>query len=412
MKSINPFSRWQKCGRPSGRSRLTTAVKKLKETGEEFIDLRPGDPGLYFTNPSLSNILVRAAKDERWNRYPKSTNFQNRCKEAIAHFEKKERGVNCSSEDIIITNGAAAALNVLHFGLLDDGDLVSAFDPSHYFTGPVSYFPYLGAKALPCRSIEAKNWEPDIDDLRAKVSDKTKAIFVNNPNNPTGAVYSEKTLKKILDFAGENNVLVISDEIYGLIAFDGIHPKSIATIANDVPVIVLSGMSKFFIVPGWRVGYMCFHDPLGRIVKIVDTIKKVAGLYGFQDKSIPTPILAAAAEAFEGDFDDGKRIVRQLQINRDSLLKRINGISGLSCSKPMGALYAFPRVHEIGETWETDDDFLVQLLEEERVAFKPGSLYGKLGYGHFRTTLLPKREIFSDVCDKLERFMTRHSAEK
>lgn len=144
--------------------------------------------------------------------------LENDVKDAIANFEKHNRRIDCNRENIILTGGVAPALCAVHYALLDKGDEVISFDPAHYLGFPTSYWTYFNAKVVACRSIEREGWIPDIDDLREKINTRTKAIFLNNPNNPTGAIYDEKTLKSIVNIAGEHDFLLIGDEIYSLSA--------------------------------------------------------------------------------------------------------------------------------------------------------------------------------------------------
>jgi len=230
-----------------------------------------------------------------------------------------------------------------------------------------------------------------------------------NPNNPTGAVYSERALKEIVNIAGENDLPIISDEIYGLITFDGIVAKPTAEVAKDVPVIALSGMSKIFMRTGWRVGYICFHDPEGKISELSRVIKRVAGLYGHGITTMPTSILFAATKAFQGSIDAGIEMTKKLQVNRDITMKHIQEIEGVTCVKPKGTLYCFPKVHEIGKTWKTDEEFMLDLLKDKDVLFNRGSGYGDSGFGHFRLLLLPDQTIIDDALNRLEHFLQQHS---
>lgn len=361
-----------------------------------------------FENPFLSKYLIQTAR-ERWNMYPDNSDWENRLKEAVANFERRERHLESTPEDIVPCPGCAGAFNVLHHALLDPGDEVVISDPSHYLTGPTSYWSYFSARPVAYRCKEEDDWEPDLDDLRAKLSSKTKALFINNPNNPTGAVYDENLLRRIVDIAGEHDLPIISDEIYGLITYDGLKATSVATVSGDVPTITVSGFSKFFMGPGWRVGYMLFHDPSGKIKTLEETIKKVAHVYGFSTDGMATPILVAATRVYENEhaYRPGRKMTKRLQVRRDFTWKRLNEIQGISCVKPRGAFFAFAHVQGIGEIWKHDEDFLISLLNEEQVAFDAGSWYGECGFAHFRVVFLQDLKVLEKAFDKLERFMKK-----
>lgn len=405
--TIEPSSRWKKIPAESIFNTKLSAIKAEREkTGRSVLEFVEGDPVLFgHTNQPLSDFLVEAAK-EGWHMYPAKTNWRRELTEAISHFERKYRNVYFPPEDVILAPGVAGCFQVLHYTLLDVGDEILAIEPTHYLTGPTSYWHYFSSKVVTCSSEEAKNWDPNLEELRSKITAKTKGIVVVNPNNPTGAIYSHEALKGIIDIAGEYELPIIADEIYGLIAFDDAKVQSMAALAKDVPVIVLNGMSKFFMRAGWRVGYMGFHDPQEKISKVAKVAKKVANLYGHTTSALPTPILVAATRAYRASDDAGKEMVKCLQVCRDFTWKRLNEIEGISCVKPKGALYAFPRIRAVGKNWKTDEDFVLDLLKEEGIMFPPGSIYGRSGVKHFRTLLLPKLETLENVYDKLERFMT------
>ncbi|NIN52485.1 MAG: aminotransferase class I/II-fold pyridoxal phosphate-dependent enzyme [Nitrososphaeria archaeon] len=408
---IRPSSRWSKGVGAMARaaSPLTALKREFKQKGEEIIDLQAGDPVIWgHINQPLSESLLQAV-EEGSHMYPGSTDWFGRLREAISSFERVERGIDCSPKDVILTPGCAAAFNVLHYTLLDRGDEVVCFEPYHYLAAPTSYFSYFGARVVSCLTDESKDWEPDLDELRSRVTDKAKAIFVNSPNNPTGAVYRERLLRDIADIAGEHDLPIISDEIYGLITYDGVEAESTAAVAGDVPVMAISGMSKFFVRPGWRLGYIIFHDPQEKIAEIQDTMRRVATAYGHMTSCIPTPILAAAARIYKGSIETGREMVEELQVRRDFTFKRLNEIEGMSCTKPQGALYAFPRLEEYGEVWKTEEDLLSDLLREEKIALDTGSWYGKSGKWHFRTLILPEVPILEDAYNRLEMFLKRHT---
>jgi aspartate/methionine/tyrosine aminotransferase len=400
--------------REKARDAFRNAIAERRAAGKDVVSLEEGDPPHWgFTNQALSDYLVQAAT-EGWHMYPYSTSWEKDLRAAIAEFEKKYRGGKYSLENMALAPGLASALAVLHYALLDQGDEVVAPDPSHYLTGPTRYWPYLGAKVIQYRTVEDEDWKPDLDDMKNRITNRTKAIFVNSPNNPTGAVYDEKMLRKIINIAAQYNIPLISDEIYGLITYDGVKSPSMPTLSKDVPVIMLSGMSKFFMRTGWRVGYLCIHDPTGTMAEVTKVIRKVATMYGHGSTCIPTPILVAATRVYmhavERGLPETDRMIQELESRRNYTMKRFSEISSISCRNPKGALYAFPRINGIGKTWKTDQDFMLDLLKEEGVLMDTGSAYGNLGESHVRTLLLPKMEILEKVYNKLEEFLKKRGA--
>ena len=387
--------------------KLRALKKEMADLGVDVLSLGAGDPSMHgFENKPLSSALVRAAK-EGWNMYPYSTPFEDELKKAVANFEKRERNVEYSSEDIILTPGVAGAFQVLHYTLLDPSDEVLTFEPGHYLTGPSTYMYVFESKVVPCRTIEEKDWEPDLEEMRSKMSNKTKVIVISNPNNPTGAVYNEKILKEIVDVAGEYDVPIVSDEIYGLLTFET-KAISLAEVAKEVPIIVLSGMSKIFQRTGWRLGYIAFHDPDNKMMELTRTAKRVAKLYGHATTCIPTPILFAAIHAFKGSTKSAKTMVEQLKPRRDYTWKRLNEIDGVTCTKPQGGFYAFPHIPQISQKWKSDEHFAQELLKQEKLMLPfVGSIFGKSGIAHMRVIFLPQIQTIQEGLRRLERFITQ-----
>jgi len=403
---VKPSSRWKDLPEPTEFQIKSSFIKtKKKKAGEEIIDFTEGDPVIFgHINQSLSDRLVEAAEGG-WHMYPEQSPWRDELRKAISSFERRYRNIEYDPNNIIIGPGVAGCFQILHYSLLEPGDEMVVIEPAHYLLGPTSYWHYFQSRVLTSPCSEEEGWEPVVEDLRSKISSKTKGIVIVNPNNHTGAIYSERALKEIVSIAGENDLPVISDEIYGLITFDGIVAKPTAEIAKDVPVIALNGMSKIFMRTGWRVGYICFHDPEGKISELSRVSRRVAGLYGHGLTAMSTPILYAATKAFQGSIEAGVDMIKKLEARRDQTMKRIQEIEGLTCVKPKGSLYCFPKVHKIGKAWKTDEDFMLDLLQEENVIFNLGSQYGISGFGHFRLLLLPEKNIMDDALNRLENFL-------
>ncbi|NIM44736.1 MAG: aminotransferase class I/II-fold pyridoxal phosphate-dependent enzyme [Nitrososphaeria archaeon] len=426
---VKPSSRWKNIPlQPTVWTRFRSIKEELERKGKRVIGLYDGDVVLFgHSNPPLSEILAQAAW-EGWHMYPSSTTWQSQLRETIAEFERSYRGVKYKVEDVILTPGVSGCYRLLHNTLLDPGDELLALEPAHYLWGPSSYMYCFDSKIVTSGCDEANDWEPDLDELRAAMSEKTKGIILDHPNNPTGAIHSDNALKQIVSIAGEYDIPIISDEIYGLITYDGAEAKSMPTLAGDVPVIVLSSMSKRFMKPGWRVGYMCLHDPQGKMEEYSKILRKVALIYGHATSNIATPILVAATRAFrrslaglqsefrdvggvestETDFEE-REMLRNLQRRRDFTWRRLNEIEEVRCTKPKASLYAFPHVEAIDDSWKTTEEFILELLKEEGIMFAPGNLFGKSGVGHFRTLLTPNLEILEEAYNRLEGFLKRHT---
>jgi aspartate/methionine/tyrosine aminotransferase len=396
-------------------------IQKYERAGKRWFRITGADmPLTGHRNHALTTSLIQVVQ-EGWDYYVSETNWIQEYLEAVCHFEKKHEGVAYSSDDVIAIPGVASGWQLLHNVLLEPNDEIVVIEPAHYLAGPCSYMWYLGAKVIQVPSIEENDWEPDLEKLHASITTKTRAIVLDHPNNPTGAIYSAQARQTIIDIAAENDLPIISDELYRNITYDGNTASSMAKMSKDVPVIVMSSFSKFFMKPGWRIGYLCFHDPQDKLQEVKHVCRRIARSYGHNTTSIPLPILVAATRALreytnismevasarstKGPMDESKAMVRKLQSRRDYSFKRINEMDGISVVKAKASLYMFPKVHGIGKRWKTTEDFILDLLEKEAVVFNLGPMYGNTGFGHFRTMMLNDLSILEEVYNRLERFL-------
>jgi len=224
---------------------------------------------------------------------------------------------------------------------------------------------------------------------------------VINPNNPCGALYDERVLKEVVNLVGEHDILLMSDEIYDRIVYEKKF-VSLSHIAKDVPVLGLNGFSKCYLMTGWRMGYMYFHDPEEKLTALKENVEKEARIR----LCCNTPVQKAAVKALRGPQHHIEEMVEKLRKRRDYAWKRLNEIDGISCAKPEGAFYVFPKVHGIGSRWKDDFEFVRQVLEKTQVLLVHGSGFGTTyGSGHFRGVFLPKVEVLETALDRLERFM-------
>jgi aspartate/methionine/tyrosine aminotransferase len=224
-----------------------------------------------------------------------------------------------------------------------------------------------------------------------------------NPNNPTGALYRRKVVKQILDIAGEHDLLVLSDEIYDQIRYVEEY-ESTANLAKDLPVVGLNGFSKVYLMTGWRLGYIYFHEQNGELQELKESIEKEQRIRICAN----TPVQVAGVAALKGPQDHVKDLVARLRIRRDYAWKRLNEIKGISCAKPEGAFYVFPKIHDVGARWKTDMEFAIELLKETGVLLVHGSGFDPAyGARHVRMVFLPPIETLEQAFNAIERFMKK-----
>jgi aspartate/methionine/tyrosine aminotransferase len=379
-------------------------AKNLEKKGKKIVYLNIGDPVKYdFDTPEhIKQAMVSAIKQGN-NWYAPSEGLLE-LREAICEKEKRVNDVTgLQPESVIVTQGISEGIQMLMAAVVEHGDEVLVPGPT--YPPYMSYVKFFGGNPVSYETLEENGWQPNIDDLRQKVTAKTRAVVLINPNNPCGALYSEKIVKSIVDLAGEHKVLLISDEIYDRIVFrTGF--VSAAHLADDVSVVGMNGFSKTYLMTGWRLGYMYFHDPEGNLAQLKECVEKEARVRLCAN----TPVQKAGVAALKGPQEHIAETVRKLRERRDYAWKRLDEIKGLSCAKPEGAFYVFPKIDGIGSRWKTDAEFVRVVLEDTGVLVVHGSgfdpAYGK---GHFRAVILPPVETLELAFDKLEKFMSKQT---
>ncbi len=371
---------------------------ELEAKGEKILYLNIGDPLKYDFRPP-EYLVEYACKVMRENKnfYSNSQGIKE-LREAIAYKEKTWNGVEIPPKNIYVTIGVSEAINLVYMTLLNEGDEVLIPDPSYPLY--IGYADVYGAKKVFYKMDEENGWNPDTDDIRKKISNKTKLIVVNNPNNPTGSLYSEKALREVLDIAAEHKIPVVSDEIYDAIVYEGTF-KSLASIApDDVMVIGLNGFSKTYLVTGWRLGYIYLKGP----EKSVEAIGKSILKGQMARLSATTPLQYALARALREKPRHLADLRRKLDERRRFMVKRLNEIDGIRVvAEPRAAFYVFPRI-EVGID---DEEFTKRLLIEEKVFVVYGSGFGPNGKNHIRLVFLPPVEVMEEALDRIERFIKR-----
>ncbi len=372
-------------------------ARELEKKGIEIIKLNIGDPIAYdFDTPQhIKDALYKGAM-EGYNGYAPSEGYAE-LREEIAKREKRRNDMDYDIDDIIITTGVTEALQLFLASTLNEGDELLVPGPTYAPYNLITSF--YGANPIPYATLEEEDWQPDVDDIRKKITDKTKGIVIINPNNPTGALYPAKVIKEIIDVAAEHEIVIISDEIYDDIVFEGKHYAT-ATLAKDVPMITFNGFSKVYLVPGWRMGYAIFNNPNGELDGIKDAFLRIARSRLCANSVAQRAMIAA----LKGSQEHIKEMVSRLKKRRDFAYRRINEIAGLSTSKPQGAFYIFPKIEEM--VWKDDKEFVLDLLKNAHVLVVHGSGFCPVyGPGHFRAVILPPLNMMEEAFNRIETFM-------
>jgi len=373
-------------------------ARELERKGKNIIYLNIGDPVLYdFKTPKhIKEALTNAVLNDQ-NNYAPSEGVKE-LREVIAEKESK-KGLSANPEDVLITNGVSEGVDMVMASILEPGDEILV--PGPCYPPYSSYAKLYGGKPVEYMTVEGDGWIPDLDDVKARINDKTVALTIINPNNPTGAVYNGKVLQELVQVAAENDLYIICDEIYDKILFDQDF-VSIAKYAEDAPLIMLNGFSKVYLMTGLRLGYICMNSDCTMLDDLRENMPKLARVRIASN----TPVQIAAVEALQGPQDHIRDMVSKLRARRDHLMKRLGAIDAVSCTEPKGAFYAFPKINLDSSRWKSDADFVIDLLRSTGVLTVHGSGFGKqYGFGHFRIVYLPPVEVLEEAMDRLEKFM-------
>ena len=373
---------------------IVSAARDIEQQGKSVDYLNIGDPVQFGYQPpeNVKQALIDAVNKGN-NFYTQSEGLPELL-DAIAQKENS-KGLSIGPENILVTNGVSEGLDMVISSIVEEGDEVLL--PGPYYPPYASYVRLHGGKPIEF-AVDLKNSRPDIDDIKAKISSKTVAICLISPNNPTGLIFDEKSLKQIVDIANEHNFYLICDEIYDKIVFDQ-EFTGIGKAAGDSPVIILNGFSKVHLMSGWRIGYIAFNDS-----KELDSIRENLPKLARVRISTNLPVQYAALESLRGSQDYITKFVSEIKTNRDYVVKRLNAMNNISCSNPQGAFYAFPKIEN--NRFASDKEFVLELLRQKGVLTVHGSGFGaQYGSGHFRVVYLPNMEILESAMNKIEDFV-------
>lgn len=348
---------------------ITAIAQEMKDKGINVISFGAGEPD--FNTPD--NISKKGIKsiEEGHTKYTAASGVLD-LKKAICSKLLSDNGLEYKPENIIVSNGAKHSLYNICLTILDEGDEVII--PKPFWVSYPEIVSICGGVPIYVKLKEENDFKYNIDDLKKVVSEKTKAIIINSPNNPTGSVYDKENLEEIGKFAKENNLVVISDEIYEKLIYEGEH-ISIASLSEDLKerTLVVNGMSKAYSMTGWRIGYVAGPK---------ECIKAMSNLQSHTTSNPSSISQQASIEALVGNQDKIEEMRVNFKERRDYMVETINSIEGLSCKKPKGAFYVMVNISKIkGKTIgdfkiESSIDFCKMLLEKSNVAVVPGIAFG------------------------------------
>lgn len=377
---------------------IVVLADQVAKQGKEMLYLNIGDPNAFdFQTPRHIIEATYQAMLRNMNGYSPSSGVQE-ARDAIATAARAKGIANVL--DLFITTGASEAIDICLTALANEGENVLIPSPGYPLYGAVLH--KLGVRPHEYYLDEENDWQPDVRDIAKKIDRKTRAIVLINPNNPTGALYRQEVLERIVQLAFEHRLVILADEIYDKLVFDGLRHVSIASLNQDVPVITLNGLSKAYLVPGFRIGWGIVSGKAEWLRDYIEAINKLLRARLCANH----PEQWAIKSALEGDQSHLRDVMERLTRRRDITVRMLNAIPGISCVKPEGAFYAFPRLDLEG----SDDEFVRALILETGVVVVPGSGFGqKPGSKHFRVVFLPPEQILENAYRRIGEFFARYA---
>lgn len=370
---------------PSGIRKVNEKALAMERAGERVLHFELGRPD--FDIPDYIKKAAFRALTEGKVHY--TSNFGcMEVRQAIADKLKRENNIDYKPGEVLVTVGLSEAVFAVLATILNRGDEILVPDPVwlNYMNVPN----LLGAKPVTYSLKEENGFQMDLDEVRSKITPRTKAVVIVTPNNPTGGVLSERVLKELAEIAVANDLMVLSDEVYERLIYDGEKHVSIASLPGmKERTFTLNGMSKAYAMDGWRLGYVAAPE---------EYILAMNKFHQYNTTCAPNFVQLASAAALNEEGDEVNAMVREYKRRRDHAVKAINEIPGLSCQCPKGAFYIFINIKELGMKSAEAADYL---LEEAKIALVPGDVFGPGGEGYLRMSFANSYENVVEGCERL-----------
>ena len=374
--------------------------KQMEEEGHKIIKLNIGNLAVFGFDPPDEIVHDMIVNMQGAAGYTDSKGmFAPR--KAVMHYTQSKNIRGVTIEDIYLGNGASELIVMAMNGLLNNGDEVLVPAPDYpLWTAAVSLS---GGNPVHYICDEQANWYPDIDDMRRKITPATKAIVVINPNNPTGALYPREILLEIVELARQHQLIIMADEIYDKVLYDGCEHDSIASLADDVLFITLNGLSKNYRSCGYRAGWMVVSGEKRHAKDYIDGLNMLASMRLCANAPGQFAIQTALGgyQSINDLVGPGGRLLKQ----RDLAYKLLTDIPGVTCVKPKAALYMFPKLDPVMYPIADDQRFAYDLLAEEKVLIVQGTGFNWIAPDHFRIVFLPNADDLTDACTRIARFL-------
>lgn len=385
------------------RGPVADEAARMEAAGTHILKLNIGNPAPFgFRTPDEVVYDMSQQLPDTEGYSPSKGLFSAR--KAIMQYAQLKNILNVSIDDIYTGNGVSELINLSLSALLDNGDEVLVPSPDYpLWTACVNL---AGGTAVHYVCDEDSEWYPDIDDMRSKITDKTKAIVIINPNNPTGALYPKEVLQQIVDLAREHQLMIFSDEIYDRLVMDGLEHISIASLAPDLFCVTFSGLSKSHMIAGWRVGWMVLSGNKRLAKDYIEGLNMLANMR--MCSNVPAQSVVQTALGGHQSVKDylvpGGRIYDQ----RELVYNMLNDIPGITAVKPKAAFYIFPKIDVKKFNIHSDEQFALDLLHDKHILISHGGAFNWQEPDHFRVVYLPRISMLKETIGEIGDFFSTY----
>ncbi|MGM8871315.1 aminotransferase class I/II-fold pyridoxal phosphate-dependent enzyme [Psychrobacter sp. 2Y5] len=385
------------------RGPLLKMANKMEAEGQRILKLNVGNPapfGLEAPHEILRDVAMNLPEATG---YSDSQGIFSARKAVLQYYQSKGLLSAVDVRDVYLGNGVSELIVMTMQALMNDGDEVLIPMPDYPLWTAATNLS--GGTAVHYRCNEDDNWQPDIEDIKAKITSKTKGIVVINPNNPTGALYSDENLKQIIEVAKEHNLIIMADEIYDRVLYDDVEHKPMSTLTDEVLVLSYNGLSKSHRIAGFRAGWMMVSGKKQHATDFIEGLDMLASMRLCSNVQGQYAIQTAM-----GGYQSMKELTSEkgrLFKQREMAISRLNAIPGISCTMPQGAFYCFPKMDPKIYPVKDDMQFMMDLLIEEKVLMVQGTGFNWDTPDHFRLVFLPNLHDLENAMDRLDRFFAK-----
>lgn len=376
------------------------AAMRLESEGHNLIKLNIGNPAPFGFDAPEEIVLDVIRNLPQSQGYCDSKGLFS-ARKAIMQYYQQQGVKDIDVQDIYIGNGVSELILMATQGLLNSGDELLVPAPDYPLWTASAHL--AGGKAVHYLCDEQNEWQPSLEDIRAKITPRTRGIVLINPNNPTGAVYTKQLLLDVIEIARQNQLVLFSDEIYDKIIYDDAQHISLCTLCEDVPILTFNGLSKTYRAAGFRQGWLLVSGPRAKLQGYIQGLDVLASMRLCANVPMQHAIQTALGgyqSIFELTAPDG-RLYKQ----REFAWQRLNNMEGVSCVKPKGALYLFPRLDPKVYPIANDQQFILSLLEQKKLLVVQGTGFNWPHSDHLRFVFLPNQDILNDAMDRFESFL-------